>query len=318
MWPCAPAPEALHAWAVAQQADWPSGMTTLSTHDTKRSEDVRARLLAIAGDTASWRACSEAFRQAADEHDVDRPTAHLLWQTLAGAGPLSRERLHGYLTKAVREAKQHTAWVDGDPEYEKRVLALADLAADPGPLRAVVDTAVERNRDAVRAVVLAQKLLQLTLPGVPDTYQGCEIVNLSLVDPDNRREVDYDAREVRLRRLSEQEPADLDDEKLLVTSRALALRRQLPDVFGDRATYEPLATSTEHAFGFVRTGRVATVVTRAPRRLADSGGWTDQTVTLPDGAWHDALTGTVHDGGDVACAELFVRYPVALLVALRD
>ncbi len=310
-------PDILHAWAANQQRDWPLGMTTLSTHDTKRSEDVRARILAVAQDTIAWEDCSKLFREAADEAGVDRPTAHLLWQTLVGAGPLPQDRLHEYLTKAMREAKRHTAWVDGDEAYEARVLAYADEAVAPGgALRAAVDEAVLENQDGIRAAILGQKLLQLLLPGTADTYQGCEVVNLSLVDPDNRRPVDYDALQERLARLEQEAPISLDDEKLLVTSRALRVRRELRECFGDDATYEPLATSTEHAVGFVRTGRVACVVTRATRRLLDNGGWKDQTVTLPAGTWRDELTGRMLEGGrEVRCAEVFAQLPVALLVA---
>ncbi len=309
-------PELVHAWAANQQEAWPLGMTTLSTHDTKRSEDVRARILAIAQDTMAWEDCSRAFREAADQAGVDRPTAHLIWQTLAGAGPIPKGRMRAYLTKAMREAKRHTAWVDGDEAYEARVLEFVDQAVAPGPLRAAVDEAVLENREGIRATVLGQKLLQLLLPGTADTYQGCEVVNLSLVDPDNRRPVDYEALEDRLARLDREPPITLDDEKLLVTSRALRVRRELRDCFGDHATYEPLSTGTEHALGFVRTGQVACVVTRAPRRLVDDGGWKDQTVTLPEGTWRDELTGALFAGGqEVRCADVFAQLPVSLLVA---
>ncbi len=309
-------PATLHTWAADQQEAWPLGMTTLSTHDTKRSEDVRARLLAVAQDTIAWEDCSKAFRDAADAARVDRPTAHLLWQTMVGAGPLPQDRLHGYLTKAMREAKRHTAWVDGNPDYEARVLAFADEAAAPGPLRAAVDAAVLENQEGIRATVLGQKLLQLLLPGTADTYQGTEVVNLSLVDPDNRRPVDYADLADRLERLDREAPITIDDEKMLVTSRALRVRRELRECFGHDATYEPLTTDSEHALGFVRTGRVAALVTRAPRRLADTGGWKDQSVSLPPGTWRDELTGRIHVGdGEVRCADLFARMPVALLVA---
>ena len=309
-------PSILHRWATEQQQTWPLGMTTLSTHDTKRSEDVRARLIAVAQDTDAWERCSAVFRAEADRAAVDRPTAHLLWQTLVGAGPLPTERLHGYLVKAMREAKRHTAWVDGNEEYEKRVLALADRAGEPGPMRDAVEEAVTRSEASIRATVLGQKLLQLLLPGTADTYQGCEVVNLSLVDPDNRRPVDFAGLHARLARLDQDRPGSLDDEKLLVTRTALRLRRELREAFGDDATYEPLSTDTEHVVGFVRTGRVACVATRAPRRLADAGGWADQTVSLPAGSWHDELTGRTHEGGrELRCAEVLGELPVALLVA---
>jgi (1->4)-alpha-D-glucan 1-alpha-D-glucosylmutase len=314
-------PDAMHAWAAVQQRDWPLGMTTLSTHDTKRSEDVRARLLALAGDPGQWQESAEPFLAAADAAGVDRPTAFLLWQTLAGAWPLTRERLHDYLRKAMREAKVHSAWVDGDPAYEARVLDLADRALEPGPLRTAVETAVEAGRESTRATVLAAKLLQLCLPGVPDVYQGAELVTDSLVDPDNRRPVDFDRRRGMLADLDAAGTArtgSLDEEKLLVTARALRLRRRRPAAFGAGGTYAAVQTSTGHATGFVRGDQgddsVASVVTRAPARLAAAGGWgDDDRVTLPPGSWTDVLTGATHRGGEISCRDLFGALPVALL-----
>ncbi len=314
-------PDAMHAWAARQQSDWPLGMTTLSTHDTKRSEDVRARLLALAGAPGLWQESAAPFLEAADAAGVDRPTAFLLWQTLAGAWPLTRERLHDYLRKAIREAKLHTAWVDGDPAYEARVLELADRALEPGPLRTAVETAVEAGRESTRATVLAAKLLQLCLPGVPDVYQGAELVTDSLVDPDNRRPVDFDRRRAMLADLDAGSPlGSLDEEKLLVTARALRLRRRRPAVFGAGGTYAPVQTSTGHATGFVRgdqadgSDTVACIVTRAPARLAAAGGWAeDDRVTLPPGSWTDVLTGARHRSGEVSCRDLFGALPVALL-----
>jgi (1->4)-alpha-D-glucan 1-alpha-D-glucosylmutase len=306
-------PERMHAWAAHQQEHWPLGMLALSTHDTKRSEDVRARVLAVAGDAESWQVLSDAFAEAAREHGVDAPTAHLLWQTLVGVGEVDDERLTSYLTKAMRESKQHTSWLDSDPEYEGRVLDLARAAAHHGRLQALVQTAVDRNRDAIRSVVLAQKLLQLTLPGVPDTYQGCELVDLSLVDPDNRRPVDYQERRRRLERLRHEPPRDLDDEKLLLTHRALELRKELRASFGEQGDYRPLAGTSRHLTGFVRGGEVAVLVTRAPRRLEAAGGWREGSVNLPDGLWRDELSGSMYGGGENRCADLFEDYPVALL-----
>jgi (1->4)-alpha-D-glucan 1-alpha-D-glucosylmutase len=306
-------PDLMHRWAAGQQPHWPLGMTAQSTHDTKRSADVRGRLIALSGDGESWLRCSEAFATAADEHGVDRPTGHLLWQTLAGVGVIDRDRMHAYLTKAVREAKQHTAWVDGDPDYEARVLALADTAMAPGELHALVSTAVDRNAEAIRAVVLGQKLLQLMLPGTPDTYQGCEVVDLSLVDPDNRRPVDFDATRRLLAELADRPPADLNEEKLLLTQRALALRRELPDAFADHGGYAPLDAASHHLLGFRRGQDVVVLVTRAPQRLAAAGGWAEVTVTLREALWRDELTGALYGGGAVRCADLFATLPVALL-----
>ena len=307
-------PEPMHEWAAAQQRSWPLGMTTLSTHDTKRSEDVRARLLAISGDAESWGRCSDEFADAARDAGVDLPTAHLVWQTLVGVGPISDERLTTYLTKAMRESKERTSWLDPDPDYELRVLGLAHEATRRGRLRALIDTAVDHNRDEIRAAVLAQKLLQLTLPGVPDTYQGCEVVDLSLVDPDNRRPVDFDSRAERLAHLrGGGAPRDLDDEKLWVTTRALHLRKELPAVFGDHGDYEPVHGTSRHLVGFLRGREVAVLATRATKRLEAVGGWGDATVSLPEGLWRDELTESLHGGGPNDCAALLTTYPVALL-----
>lgn len=296
-------PEALHAWADHQAAAWPVGMTTLSTHDTKRSEDVRARLLAFATDAEGWRRCADVFREHAG--DVDLPTVHFLWQTLAGAGPIGTERLHGYLTKALREAKLHTVWTDPDEAYEARVLALADRATAPGPMRDALNALVDGNQQAVRRGVLGQKLLQLLAPGAPDVYQGCELVDLSLVDPDNRRPVDFGVRRSRLSALANAEPPrDLDDEKLHVVRTALAVRRDHGATM--RGSYAPVAVPD----GLVafRTGDVLCAVT-LPQGCDPAA-----VVRLPDGGWHDALSGAAHAGA-VSSDVLFAELPVALLVS---
>ncbi|QDO87617.1 malto-oligosyltrehalose synthase [Ornithinimicrobium ciconiae] len=311
----APGVAALNDWARHQVQHWPLGMTTLSTHDTKRSEDVRARLLAVAADAAAWQACTDAFSAAAAEHGVDGPTAHLVWQTVVGAGgqrgtghELDEQRLTDYLVKAMREGKEHTDWVAVDEDYEHRVLGLARAALADAPLREVTDAAVAANDGRVRAVILAQKLLQLTLPGVPDTYQGCELVNLSLVDPDNRRDVDFADRVSRLASLDAgQAPRDLSDEKLLVTATVLRLRRDQPESF--TGGYEPLDVD-EALLGYRRGDDVMVLAARQPD--AD-GGVPSTPVELPPGAWVDRLTGTHHEGR-VSSDALLDTLPVALLV----
>ncbi len=146
--------------------------------------------------------------------------------------------------------------------------------------------------------MLAQKLLALTIPGVPDVYQGCDLTDLSLVDPDNRRPVDYRDRLARLARLDAGgAPRDLDDEKLLVVSRTLRLRRENPDWFGSGSTYQPLACASEHVVAFVRAGEVVVVTARLSSGLADDEA---TTVPLPAGAWRDLLTGSTYDGPTAA------------------
>ncbi len=310
-----PSVSTLHSWAAQQATQHPTGMTTLSTHDTKRSEDVRARLLAAAGDADAWRAAWQPIQAAADRLGVDRPTAYLVLQTLVGTWPIELERLAEYLVKATREAKRHTTWVDPAADYESRVVDLARTVSEDPALRNVVTGLIAATAEANRAIVLAAKLVQLTLPGVPDVYQGCEIVDLSLVDPDNRRPVDYADLDRRLARLDTGgPPADLHDEKLLVTSRALRLRRERPDLYGPAGNYEPLLATGPHLVGFVRGGGAITLVARWPTRLAASGGWGDLTVALPTGYWTDALSGREFAGGQVLVGDVLADRPVALLV----
>jgi malto-oligosyltrehalose synthase len=316
------APDEFHGAAVRLAADWPATMTTLSTHDTKREEDVRARLAVLAEIPQEWGKQVRQW-QAADS-GVDFDTEYLLWQTVVGAWPISADRLVGYMTKAVREAKRRTSWVEPDQEYEAAVAALALRAVnDPGLARSIASFAAGIGGDAA-VNSLGAKLIQLTMPGVPDVYQGCEAAALSLVDPDNRRDVDFARLRSDLGALDASRDAvgdlangDLDAfgrAKLLVTSRALRLRRARPGWFA--AGYEHLTAAgaaAGHAFAF-RRGQAVTVVTRLPVGLRRRGGWGDTALPLPAGAWADLLTGAVHRGPAVPMIALTGRLPVALLV----
>jgi (1->4)-alpha-D-glucan 1-alpha-D-glucosylmutase len=322
-------PQEFHAFADRLLAHLPTTMTTLSTHDTKRSEDVRARLAVISERPGPWRTWLTEARRVAAAHrgtELDPATEYLLWQSAVGAWPIDSRRLGDYATKAVREAKQHTSWTEPDEAYDAAVQGFVAGIVDDPAVTAHIERWVEQTREATRAAVLGQKLLQLTMPGVPDVYQGTELVDLSLVDPDNRRPIDYDSRRRRLARLDRgKAPQDLDDEKLLVTSRALRLRRDRPQWFtGEEACYVPLEVSSPHAVGFGRGDRsgvqVVALATRLAARLEESGGWGGETVALPAGRWADLLTGRpvqaagATAGGGVRLAELLGRLPVALLV----
>jgi (1->4)-alpha-D-glucan 1-alpha-D-glucosylmutase len=322
-------PEAFHAYASRQQRDWPRSMTTLSTHDTKRSEDVRARLYALTEFTAEWADAVREWHDAAAPYRSrdgwpDDATEYLVWQTLVGTwsaeGPLSMERLGQYLTKATREAKRQTSWTNPDPDYDAAVQAFGRGVLGDAELMASVGDFCTLLEGPARVAVLGQKLVQLGMPGIPDVYQGCEVVDLSLVDPDNRREVDFDVRRRRLARLDAGEkPADLADEKLLVTASALRVRRDHPSWFtGASSIYRAMPTSTGNAVAFGRgegdlLGAVA-VATRLPVALDRHGGWGEHTLSLPEGWWVDRLTGRAVDGGSVLLGELLDRLPVALLV----
>ena len=322
-------PEAFHRFAARLAASWPATMTTLSTHDTKRQEDVRARLAALAEHPAAWQ------RAVADWHDralalpgavpPDPPTEYLLWQTLAGAWPISDDRLIEYLSKAMREAKLSTRWTDPDARYEAAAISFARRAmADPGIAGELAAFVASIENDAA-VNSLSAKLVQLTMPGIPDVYQGCELTGFSLVDPDNRRPVDYDRRRALLATLGDQpraaaEPVTgwLDRVKLLVTVRALRLRKARPGWFA--GGYQPLTAAgpgAEHAVAFGR-GQAVTVATRLPGGLRAAGGWHDTELQLPAGdSWHDVLTGVCYDAAGrsrIPLAALTSRLPVALLV----
>jgi (1->4)-alpha-D-glucan 1-alpha-D-glucosylmutase len=312
-------PEEFHAYAARLNEQWPKTMTTLSTHDTKRSEDVRARLGVVSEQPAVWSEAVREWRRLSEDHRsplLDGSTEYLFWQTLFGTwdnGPLPEDRLQSYLLKAIREAKRHTTWTSPDEEYEQAVASFCtSVLADETVLDAVRRFAAQQA-DFVRAATLGQKLVQLTMPGVPDVYQGTELVDLSLVDPDNRRPVDYQQRIDRLRRLDDGgKPDDLSDEKLLVTSRALRLRRQYPEAFA--GSYTPLPTSSGHAVAFARGDAVITVATRLPAALHRLGGWGDSTVVLPAGEWKNVLSGREVGSGAARIHELLEDLPVALLV----
>lgn len=312
---------------------WPETMTTLSTHDTKRSEDVRARLAALLEHARDWDACVTELRAATEGQrtGVDGATELLLWQTLAatwrlpgalaGAAPITADRLDGYLTKAMREAKRHTTWTTPDHAYEQAVLDLAHLALTDERCVAALDGFTAATQEATRCAVLGAKLLQLAMPGVPDVYQGCEVVDLSLVDPDNRRPVDYGYRADLLAAVDASRQQSLDAEKLLVSSRALRLRRAHPEAFrGETATYTPVPSTSGHAVAFARGVRhlgvtAVAVATRLPSLLAERGGWGEHQVILPEGEFVDTLTGREFTGGAVAIADVLAELPVALLAA---
>ena len=311
-------PEEFHHYAARIETDWPQTMTTLSTHDTKRSEDVRARLAVISEVPTEWAEAVRSWREQATRHRdaaLDGQTEYLIWQTLVGAWPIDADRLLEYLRKAIREAKQHTTWTSPDEEYEAAVERFARGVLDDPDVSEAVQKFVADHAAAVRVTTLGQKLVQLTMPGVPDVYQGTELVDLSLVDPDNRRPVDFEDRVARLDRLDAgSKPESLDDEKLLVVSRAIRLRRELPAAF---TGYSVLPATSSHVVAFARGAvddpdapAVITVATRLAATLERYGGWSDETVRLPPGYWTDVLTGRP---ATERIADLLAELPGALL-----
>ncbi len=320
-----------HAAAGRLARRWPFTLTTLSTHDTKRQEDVRARLAVLAEWPQEWghqvaewhglaRWLTDGAAAQATERAPEPDLEYLMWQTLVGAWLIGPERLGEYLDKAMHEAKTRTSWTVRRPGYESAVLGLADAVLGDPELTAAIAGFVAKIAPDARVNILGGKLVQLTMPGVADVYQGCELTGLSLVDPDNRRPVDYQRRRRLLAALAAapDQAVGLDAEKLLVTSRALRLRRDHPDWFA--GSYTPLASegpAAQHAFAFLRGGHAVTVVTRLPAGLRRRGGWADTAVPLPELHWRDVLTGVRHAGLRPPLSELTRRLPVALLVPDR-
>jgi (1->4)-alpha-D-glucan 1-alpha-D-glucosylmutase len=302
-----------HRRQAGRHAGFPASMTTLSTHDTKRGEDTRARIDVLSEMPERWAEVLGRLRTLAPVGDG--VLENLLWSSMIGAWPASRERLHAYAEKASREAGSSTTWTAPNEEFEAKMHAMVDAAFDNAEVTALIEGFVGEIAGYGWSNSLAAKLLQLTAPGVPDVYQGSELWETSLVDPDNRRPVDFEERRRLLADLDagSQPPIDASGAaKLLVTSRALRLRRDRPELF---ARYNPLpvlGVAAEHLVAFDRGGAV-TLATRLPVALERRGGWGDTVVAVPGRPLVDVITGREYPGGLLRLAELLDTYPVALL-----
>jgi (1->4)-alpha-D-glucan 1-alpha-D-glucosylmutase len=289
-----------HAYCARVQRDWPLSGTVVSTHDTKRSADVRAALAVLTECPEQW---ADALAEVTRTGDgvPDAQLAWAAWQTVFGLGPASADRVQGALLKHVREAGLYTSWTEQEPAYEEAVAAF--VAAGPcGAPGEHVSALRSRLEPHIRANVLGTALVHLTMPGVPDVYQGTEAEYRALVDPDNRRPVRF--------------PPEDPGAKGALTRAALRLRARRPEAFGDAATYAPLTAegpAAAHCAAFTRSGEVVTAVTRLSLRLAQAGGWRDTVLPLPPGRWADALSAEREFTGHARVAELFERLPVALL-----
>lgn len=293
-------PQEFHAYCARVQRDWPVTGTVVTTHDTKRSADVRAALAVLTECPARW-AKLPAEVTLPEEGAPDGQLAWAAWQTVFGLGPADEERVHGALLKHVREAGLYTSWTEQEPPYEEAVAAFvaAGPCGPPGERVAAFRKALEPH---VRANVLGTALVHLTMPGVPDVYQGTEGEYRALVDPDNRRPASF--------------PPEAPGEKDALTAAALRLRARRPAAFGTNASYDPLAAhgpAAEHCVAFARSGEVVTAVTRLSLRLAEAGGWRETRLTLPPGRWADVLAPGREFAGNARVAELFAGLPVALL-----
>jgi (1->4)-alpha-D-glucan 1-alpha-D-glucosylmutase len=259
---------AFHDANAKRAARFPRQLLTTYTHDTKRSPDVRSRLVALTWLAEEWTARVLAWRAELGGLDDAREEL-LVYQTLVGALPISRERLDAYLEKALREGKVTTSWLAPNLEHEARVQEYAARAAE----LIAGDPLLGRVRAFGRRIALGQLLLKLTAPGVPDIYQGDELEDLSLVDPDNRRPVDWAARRAALAGLLAGVEPSAETEKLFVTWKALALRAERAGAFA--GSYEPVDLGPG-VFAFTRGGEVLVAVAVRPEaQVALPAGWND-------------------------------------------
>jgi (1->4)-alpha-D-glucan 1-alpha-D-glucosylmutase len=323
-----------HAYCAKMQQTHPLTMTTLSTHDTKRSDDVRARMAVLSeipgrfnSAIQRWARMNSAFRTKKPGSIAmpDRNTEYLYYQTLIGAWPLPMDRAQAYMLKAVREAKQQTSWVANHKDFEEALRMFIELTLNYAPFLREMNQFVARVQDAGRVNSLTQTLLKYTAPGMPDLYQGGELWDLSLVDPDNRRPVDYEVRKRLLCEMKKMTGKDIASEvmrradeglpKMWTIHKALEVRREWPDCFDADAEYTPIevdGAKHDHVIAYLRGDDVVTVVPRLTVKLDDS--WKDTIVVLPKGRWRNRLTGGDVAGGVILMKMLLKDFPVALLV----
>jgi len=307
--------EQFHRWCCQTETRHPNTMLATSTHDTKRSEDTRIRIGVLSEIPAAWSEAAGRWSSMNARHRTDdlpdRKTEYLLYQTLVGAWPISADRLTAYMQKAVREAKERTSWIEPNAAYEEALDQFVRGVVEDAEFVADFETFLRPMLGPARTASLSLELLKLTAPGVPDLYQGSELWDLSLVDPDNRRPVDYGARRRLLGELDslniEQIVARMEEglPKLMVVQRALRVRDRLGE-------YRPLWASGPKAANLVAFQRGADVVVAAPRLSMSAGNFEDTHLEIPEGQWSDQFTGEVFKGGRAEVGRLLARFPVML------
>ncbi|KAB1642691.1 malto-oligosyltrehalose synthase [Gulosibacter chungangensis] len=293
--------------------NWPAAQTALTTHDTKRSEDVRARIDVLSELPEEWHDLLEDLLEIAPIRN--HAFANLLWQAIIGVWPARRERLANYAIKAAREAGDYTTWTEVDEEYEDEILAAVDAAFDHPAARALISNFLDQVRVPGWTNSLVIKGMQLLAPGVPDVYQGSELWNYSLVDPDNRRAVRWESRETALEAVNRGARPETDESgavKLMITTAALRLRKHFGQKFKDYQPWYAKGAAKDHVIAFDRGG-VAFVGMRRPIGLERGGGWHDTKLPLPEGTWVDQLSGRKFSG-TVPLGALLNQLPLVILL----
>jgi (1->4)-alpha-D-glucan 1-alpha-D-glucosylmutase len=317
-------PEEFYRRNAERLVRYPQTMLASTTHDTKRSEDVRARLAVLSeipkrwsGAVREWAANNQQYKS---QFQPDRNLEYLYYQTLIGAWPIDVDRVWEVMLKSAREAKQHTSWRSPDEGYETALREFIELTMADEKFITSVSKFIEPIITSGRINSLSQTLLKLTVPGVPDIYQGSELWDLRLVDPDNRRPVDFAARRKLLNEIEGLTPdamLDRSDEgspKLWLIRQTLRVRGEFYETFarGEYKALQAVGDRADHVVGFMRGDKVISIVPRLLVRLVD--GWLDTSLNLPAGKWRNSLTGDTISGGRQKISDLLKRFPVALLV----
>jgi (1->4)-alpha-D-glucan 1-alpha-D-glucosylmutase len=348
---------AFHHLMRERARDWPHTMSTTATHDTKRGEDARIRIAMLSEMPRQWGRCVSRwlrynrFRRSEVDGEIvpDRNVEYLFYQTLVGAWSPSltaddtigiqalAERVGSYMIKAVREGKEASSWSNPNSAYEAalgRFVTTVLDASRPNAFLADFHTFIEPLMRLAAIASLAQLAIKLTAPGVSDIYQGAELWDFGLVDPDNRRPPDWQQRRTLLAAIGNAEPSSLLNEwqdgreKLFIASRLLRLRQEHPALFAE-GDYQPLygegGRSNDQLCAFARCHEKTTMVVAAPRlvyRLYHNGGagWGATTLPLPDNRpWRDVLSGRCYTARErVSASELFAEFPVAVLLSVAD
>jgi (1->4)-alpha-D-glucan 1-alpha-D-glucosylmutase len=280
---------------------YPDNLLVSSTHDTKRSGDVRARLVALTAMADEWAGAVRSWFEVnapLKDTKLGAPTPVeelLIYQTLAGAWPIEADRLEAYLEKAMREAKLSSNWIEPDLAHEEAVKRFAVDLLDHGPFRYGFDVIASRVADLGARIALAQTLLKLTVPGLPDVYQGDELPTFSLVDPDNRRPVDWAGRAEKLAEVRDGVPPTSETVKLHLVAAALDLRRRKPEAFAEGA-YTAVPAGDD-VLAFLR-GTDVLVAVAVRDGATGEGGW--ELPAAAAGRWRDVLGGEEYELPDGA------------------
>jgi (1->4)-alpha-D-glucan 1-alpha-D-glucosylmutase len=311
-----------HEFCSNIQEHWPHTMLASSTHDTKRSEDVRARISLLSEIPQAWAEEVRYWASRNERHRTngmpDRNTEYLIYQTMIGAWPILLDRLHPYIEKAVREGKKQTTWASPNEPFEKAVRTFLEGILNDAEFLNDFEEFRKPLIEPGWINALSQTLLKLTAPGVPDIYQGTEIWNLSLVDPDNRRPVDYAVRRAMLAELDRLTPEEIWSRKeeglpKLWTIRQTLRQRQM---FGPYSPIPMHGAKADHAVAFLRGDRVAVLAPRLVMGL--DGDWADTAISIPEGDWRNVLSSEDFAGGAVSVRALTDKFPVALLIRPLD